>query len=73
MKDTRFFPHWWTLTLRGVLLVIMGLVVFRYPVEALVGFAVYLGIFLVAEGIITLALVFKRKESHSAVVRVWSE
>jgi uncharacterized membrane protein HdeD (DUF308 family) len=50
MKEV--LSYWWMVLLKGLILIGLSLFVFRYPVEALVGLAVYIGISLLFAGIL---------------------
>ncbi|MGB5652773.1 MAG: DUF308 domain-containing protein, partial [Robiginitalea sp.] len=43
---------WWFTLLRGIILVILAFFVFRHPVNALMGVAIYIGISLLITGIL---------------------
>ncbi|MTI30240.1 HdeD family acid-resistance protein [Xanthovirga aplysinae] len=59
MEEGKISAQGWTLAFRGALLVLMGVLIFRYPVEALVSFVVYLGILLVVEGLLSIIFSFR--------------
>ena len=42
---------WWVVLIKGIILVLLSFFVFKHPVEALVGLALYLGIALLITGI----------------------
>ena len=44
--------HWWVALLKGIILIILAIFVFRHPVGALVGIAIYIGVSLLLTGII---------------------
>jgi len=43
---------WWLTLLRGVILVLLALFVFRHPVNALIGVAIYIGVSLLLTGML---------------------
>jgi uncharacterized membrane protein HdeD (DUF308 family) len=43
---------WWVTLLRGIILVLLAFFVFRHPVNALIGVAIYIGISLLVTGLI---------------------
>ena len=43
---------WWFTLLRGIILVLLAFFVFRHPVNALMGVAIYIGISLLITGIL---------------------
>ena len=60
MKKT--MNNWWLVLIKGVILVILAIFVFRHPVSALVGLALYVGITLLITGItlVIAALSFRK-------------
>lgn len=64
MKET--IKNWWLVLIKGIILVILAIFVFRHPVSALVGLALYVGISLVATGIfLVIAALSFRKASDN--------
>ena len=52
---------WWLILLRGIILIVLAFFVFRHPISALVGIAVYIGISLLFTGITQILVsVFSR-------------
>ena len=45
---------WWFTLLRGIILLILAIFVFRHPVNALIGVAIYIGISLLITGILQI-------------------
>lgn len=43
--------NWWLLLLKGIVLIVLSFLVFRHPVEALVGLSVFIGVALLLTGI----------------------
>ncbi len=43
--------YWWLALVKGILLIVLAFMVFRHPVSALVGVAIYIGITLLLTGI----------------------
>jgi len=52
---------WWINLLRGVILVLLAFFVFRHPVNAIIGVAVYIGISLLITGFIQTGVSFASK------------
>lgn len=50
------------LVIAGILLVIVGLMIFRYPLETLVSFALFLGIAILVAGVMNIMAYFTNKE-----------
>lgn len=60
MKET--VKNWWLVLIKGIILVILAIFVFRHPVSALVGLALYVGISLLVTGIfLVIAALTNRK------------
>ena len=49
MKET--LKYWWILLFKGLILILLSFYVFQYPVEALVGLALYIGVATLVTGI----------------------
>lgn len=49
-----FIKNWWMLVLRGVLAIILAILAFIYPVAVAATLLFWIGIFVIADGIITL-------------------
>ncbi|TDQ19034.1 uncharacterized membrane protein HdeD (DUF308 family) [Algoriphagus boseongensis] len=54
---------WWLTLLRGIILVLLAFFVFRHPVEALVGVALYVGISLLVTGIVKAGASFSLRNT----------
>jgi uncharacterized membrane protein HdeD (DUF308 family) len=54
---------WWFTLLRGIVLVLLAFFVFRHPVNALIGVAIYIGIGLLITGILQTAVSFGLKNT----------
>jgi len=52
---------WWFTLLRGIILVLLAFFVFRHPVNAIIGVAVYIGVSLLMTGIIQTGVSFASK------------
>ncbi len=46
------FKHWWMTLIKGVILILLAFFVFRHPIGALLGLAVYIGVSLLITGIL---------------------
>jgi uncharacterized membrane protein HdeD (DUF308 family) len=57
------FKNRWLVLIKGIILILLGFYVFRHPVDALVGLALYVGISLLITGIflVIAALSFRKK------------
>lgn len=53
---------WWFTLLRGIILVLLAFFVFRHPVNALLGVAVFIGISLLLTGIVQIGISFASRE-----------
>jgi len=53
MEATRF-KNWWLILIKGIVLIILAFVIFRHPVETLVGITLYMGIGLLLTGIVLI-------------------
>ena len=49
-----FSKYWWLALIKGILLILLAFFVFRHPVNALVGVAIYIGITLMLTGIVEI-------------------
>ena len=54
---------WWFTLLRGIILVLLAFFVFRHPVNALIGVAIYIGISLLLTGILQTGASFAFRKS----------
>ncbi|WP_274473913.1 HdeD family acid-resistance protein [Mangrovimonas aestuarii] len=52
MKDLNKF--WWLEVLRGIVMIILAILIFRHPLNTIVGLALYIGISLLITGIIEI-------------------
>ena len=52
MKEV--LKNWWLVLIKGIILVLLSFFVFRHPVSALVGLALYIGISLITTGILLI-------------------
>ena len=50
--------YWWLALIRGIILIVLAIYVFQYPVGALVGVAVYIGISLLFTGVTQIIVSF---------------
>ena len=55
--------YWWVSLLKGIILIILAIFVFRHPVGALVGIAIYIGVSLLLTGIIQTIVSVAGKDS----------
>ena len=53
---------WWFTLLRGIILVLLAFFVFRHPVNAILGVAVYIGVSLLLTGIIQTGVSFATRD-----------
>lgn len=49
-----FIKNWWMLVLRGILAIILAILAFAYPVAVAATLLLWIGIFIIADGIINL-------------------
>ena len=54
--------NWWIALLKGIILIILAILVFRHPADALVGVAMFIGISLLLTGIIQSVVSVSSKE-----------
>jgi len=60
MKEA--FKYWWLVLIKGIIFILLAFFVFRHPVSALVGLALYIGIALIFTGVfLIIAAVSLRK------------
>ena len=45
MKEA--LKYWWLVLIKGIILVVLSFFIFGHPVSALVGLALYIGIFII--------------------------
>ena len=55
--------YWWIALLKGIILMILSIFIFRHPVGALVGVAIYIGVSLLLNGIIQTIVSIAGKDS----------
>lgn len=44
--------YWWIALVKGIILIILAILIFRHPVSALIGVAIYIGVSLLITGIV---------------------
>lgn len=54
--------NWWIALVKGIILIILAILVFRHPADALVGVAIFIGISLLLTGIIQTIVSVSSKE-----------
>jgi uncharacterized membrane protein HdeD (DUF308 family) len=54
MMREKILAHWWVMLLRGVLLVVAGIFTLAMPAGTLIGVVLFLGIYWIVDGIISL-------------------
>ncbi len=54
--------YWWLAIIKGVLLMLLALYVFRHPVDAIVGIALYVGITLLMTGVLEMVASLSAKD-----------
>lgn len=54
--------YWWLALIKGILLIILSFMVFRHPMDALVGVAIYIGITLILTALTEIAFAFATKD-----------
>ncbi len=52
MKEA--LKNWWLVLIKGIILVLLSFFVFRHPVSALIGLALYIGISLMVTGVLLI-------------------
>ena len=52
MKEA--LKYWWLVLIKGIILVLLSFFIFRHPVSALVGLALYIGVSLMATGVLLI-------------------
>jgi len=62
MKES--LKYWWMVLLKGIILLLLSVFVFRHPVSALVGLAIYIGIGLLATGILLVVTALFARKSY---------
>ncbi len=55
--------YWWLVLIKGIILVALSFFIFRHPVSALVGLAVYIGISLMVTGILLVITALSNQKS----------
>ncbi|WP_242917214.1 HdeD family acid-resistance protein [Pontibacter liquoris] len=56
------YRHWWLLSLKGVVLILLGILAFLFPISIIIGLAVYIGVFLVFMGVLLIVAAFANKD-----------
>jgi uncharacterized membrane protein HdeD (DUF308 family) len=62
MKEN--FKYWWLVLIKGIILIVLALFVFRHPVGALVGLTLYIGITLLFTGIFLIIAALSLRKSE---------
>jgi uncharacterized membrane protein HdeD (DUF308 family) len=57
-----FYRHWWLLSLKGVAMIILGILAFVYPISVILGLAFYIGLLLAMMGILWIVAAFANKD-----------
>lgn len=60
MKDLN--TYWWLEAVRGVVLILLAILIFTYPINAILGLALYIGISLLLTGIIEVIAALQLKK-----------
>lgn len=64
MKEA--LKYWWMVLLKGIILIVLSIFIFRHPADALIGLALYLGIGLLFVGFLLIAFSLSvRKEDDN--------
>ncbi|HRI84300.1 MAG TPA: DUF308 domain-containing protein [Ignavibacteria bacterium] len=64
---------WWVILLQGILLFILGMLIFNNPVEVLTGISLWFGIILLVTGVIGLfGWLFSGSEDRDSWILIWS-
>lgn len=56
--------YWWLTLIRGVILILLAILVFRHPLGALVGLAIYLSVSLLFIGITQIFMAIAAKDTQ---------
>lgn len=62
--DTRLFKNWWALTIKGVLAIIFGLIIFLTPQIGAVALAYYFGFLALFAGMFMIVAAFVHRSSN---------
>lgn len=67
------FKKWWVILIQGILMVILGIIIFNNPEEALAGISLWLGILITLTGLTgILGWIFAGKEHRETGSLIWS-
>lgn len=56
------FKNWWLALVKGIILIVLAILVFRHPVATILGFTIYLGIGLFLAGVIEMVTAFQLRQ-----------
>lgn len=67
------FKKWWVILIQGILMFILGIFIFKNPVEVLAGISLWFGIIILLTGITGIfGWIFGGKESRESSSLIWS-
>ena len=67
------FKKWWVLLIQGILMFILGIFIFRNPVEVLAGISLWFGILILLTGVTgVFGWIFGGKETRESSSLIWS-
>ena len=67
------FKKWWVILIQGILLFILGIYIFKNPVEVLAGISLWFGILTVLTGVTGIfGWIFGGKDKRESVSLLWS-
>jgi uncharacterized membrane protein HdeD (DUF308 family) len=62
MKEA--LKYWWLILIKGIILIVLSFFIFSHPVSALVGLALYIGITLMATGLLLIVTALSNKKAN---------
>ena len=67
------FKKWWVILIQGILLFILGIIIFKNPVEVLTGISLWVGLLILLTGIMGIfGWIFGGKEGRESSSLIWS-
>jgi uncharacterized membrane protein HdeD (DUF308 family) len=62
-----FYKHWWLLSLKGLALILLGILAFVYPINVIIGLAIYIGIVIAILGLLIIYTAISNRDKSQWV------
>ncbi|MFD2247559.1 HdeD family acid-resistance protein [Pontibacter ruber] len=57
-----YYRNWWLLSLKGVALIVLGILAFIFPINVIIGLALYVGILVAISGLLLIIMAFSNRD-----------